>query len=71
MDDIRGNRGYDLIMLMLTDIIKESSEVLFSGSRDVISQAFNIKAGKNSVYLNGVVSRKKQVVPPVAMILNK
>lgn len=71
MDDIRENRGYDLILLMLTDIIKESSEVLFVGSRDIISQAFNRKTGKNSVYLDGVVSRKKQVVPPIAMILNK
>lgn len=71
MESIRVNREYDLVMLMLTDIIKEGSEVLFTGSRDVVSQAFNVRSGKNSVHLSGVVSRKKQVIPPIATILNK
>lgn len=71
MEGIREYRGYDLVMLMLTDIIKEGSEILFTGSKDIMSQAFNVRAGKNTVYLPGVVSRKKQVVPPIATILNK
>lgn len=71
MEEVRGQRGYDLVMLMLTDIIKEGSEVLFSGSKDIMTQAFNTRVGKNMVYLPGVVSRKKQVVPPIATILNK
>lgn len=68
MEDIREARGYDLVMLMLTDIIKESSEVLFAAGedRDIIFRAFNIRPNGNSVYLPGVVSRKKQVVPPIA-----
>lgn len=67
MDKLCKIKNFDLIMLLLTDIIREGSEVLYSGnSKDLISKAFNVELGKNSVYLPGVVSRKKQVVPPLS-----
>lgn len=72
MENMQDDKGYDLVMLMLTDIIKEGSEVLFtSNNREVIAQAFNIRPNKNSFYLPGVVSRKKQVIPPIAVAINK
>ncbi|KPU44058.1 cobalt-dependent inorganic pyrophosphatase [Oxobacter pfennigii] len=72
MEDICIKRGYDLVLLMLTDIINKGSEILFTGkSRDMITQAFNVHTAKNSVYLPGVVSRKKQVIPNIASAMNK
>lgn len=72
MESVQDNKGYDLVMLMLTDIIKEGSEVLFTeNNKEIIAQAFNIRPGKNSIYLSGMVSRKKQVIPPIAAVLNK
>ncbi len=61
------DKDYDLLVLMLTDIINEGSELLYIGSRkELISKAFNINSENNSIYLPGVVSRKTQVVPPLS-----
>lgn len=56
--------GYSLLVLMITDIINEGSYLLFAGdSGELIGKAFGEKTNGNSVYLKGVISRKKQVVP--------
>ena len=55
----------DMIYLMLTDILHESSYMLCVGedSVELLEQAFDAKAEGDTVYLQGVVSRKKQLVP--------
>lgn len=59
--------GYRLLLLMVTDIVNEGSTVLFAGDDgELISKAFGVQPSENSVYLQGVVSRKKQVVPLLA-----
>jgi len=57
-----GNR--DTVLLMLTDIIQEGTELLVvSESMEKIESAFNIKLKNNRVWLSGVMSRKKQIIP--------
>ncbi|HHW32233.1 MAG TPA: putative manganese-dependent inorganic diphosphatase [Clostridiaceae bacterium] len=68
MQQVCRNKSYNLIMLIVTDIINEGSEIMFEGNdKWLISKAFNIDVGadsrKNSIYLKGVMSRKKQIVP--------
>ncbi|MCL1917463.1 MAG: putative manganese-dependent inorganic diphosphatase [Peptococcaceae bacterium] len=66
------NQGYELIMLMITDIIEESSECLCAGAKkNLIPQAFNLSphTPQDALVLPGVVSRKKQVVPLLAAAL--
>ncbi len=64
MKTVQENKGYNLILLMVTDIINEGSEILFAGDDSGLAEkAFNIKSGESSAYLKGVVSRKKQVIP--------
>lgn len=66
MDEIQKvkNEGRHSVFLLLTDIMKEGSEMLFvSDESSVIDKAFNVSAKGNSVWLDGVMSRKKQVVP--------
>ncbi|ATF10399.1 manganese-dependent inorganic pyrophosphatase [Candidatus Enterovibrio altilux] len=61
------NEGYrHSVILLLTDIIKEGSELLVvSDDITIIERAYG-KAIKNGrVWLDGVLSRKKQVVPPL------
>lgn len=59
--------NYNLVIILLTNIIKEGSELLYVGKdKELIAKAFNVELGENSVYLPGVVSRKKQVVPPLS-----
>ncbi len=56
-----GNRHS--VFLLLTDIMKEGSEMLIiSDDPSVVEKAFG-KAGDKTVWLDGVMSRKKQVVP--------
>jgi manganese-dependent inorganic pyrophosphatase len=67
MNTVCKNKNYNLVMIMLTDIIEEGSEILFVGEdKELIAKAFNVHMENNSVYLPGVVSRKKQVVPPLS-----
>ena len=63
----------DMIFFMLTDIMKESSEILcFGKDSDVlIEEAFRQKAEHNSAWLPGVVSRKKQLVPSFMMAISQ
>ncbi|MBO4863791.1 MAG: putative manganese-dependent inorganic diphosphatase [Eubacterium sp.] len=68
MDAQREKDGVDLLLLMITNIMKESSEVLFSGSNAevVLESGFSVTSKNHkSVYLPGVVSRKKQMVPTI------
>ena len=66
MDKIREQDDVDLLFFMITNILKESSEVLFSGNgaEVILETGFNVTSKDHkSVYLPGVVSRKKQMVP--------
>jgi manganese-dependent inorganic pyrophosphatase len=63
--------GFSLLILMLTDILKGGSEFLVVGEeKDLVSRAFNVKLQGCSVYLPGVISRKKQVIPPLTAAIN-
>ncbi|MCR6544215.1 putative manganese-dependent inorganic diphosphatase [Dehalobacterium formicoaceticum] len=62
--------NYGLILLLITDIINQGSEILFVGKlKDVIGKAFDVQTMEHSVYLPGVVSRKKQVIPNISTVL--
>lgn len=64
MKKVLAASGYSHLLLMITDVIREGSYVLFTGSDDeLMRSAFKTESGENSVYLAGVVSRKKQIVP--------
>lgn len=54
----------NVFMLLITDIINSNSEAIVLGDRvDVAEKAFGKKLENNRMYLEGVVSRKKQVFP--------
>ena len=54
----------DLFMLLITDIINSNSQVIALGdSAGLVEKAYGVKLEDNTVLLEGVVSRKKQVVP--------
>lgn len=54
----------DLFMLLITDIINSNSQVIVLGEHaDIVEKAYDVKLEDNTALLEGVVSRKKQVVP--------
>ena len=59
--------GLDMLFFMLTNIIDESSEVLFTGAKSqyTINSAFGINVSGDKATLPGVVSRKKQLLPAI------
>lgn len=69
MSQILERTHLDMVFLMLTDIMKESTELLYVGDSrkinvaEIVSSAFDVKAGENCASLAGVVSRKKQMMP--------
>lgn len=60
------NESFRLVAFLLTDILKEGSEMIVVGpDKDIIERAYNVTLKDNSVFLPGVLSRKKQVIPPI------
>lgn len=63
--------NYDTVMLLLTDILKEGSQILVAGNRpDYVEATFNVKLEDSMAFLPGVLSRKKQVIPPLTSAVN-
>ncbi len=69
MKKLKEKREYDMVLLMITDVLREGTELLYQGDQETIRQAFSLsrKPG-NPVFLKGVVSRKKQTVPALALL---
>ena len=62
-----GRHGVTRVYFMLTDIITQSTELLFygEGSREMAENAFKMEPENDAFSLEGVVSRKKQLIPPL------
>jgi len=57
------------VLLLLTDIMKEGSELLVvSDNENLTEQAFGEATTDGKVWLDGVLSRKKQIVPPLQKV---
>ena len=70
MDKKADEGGFQMMVLLLTDILKEGSQVLVTGLRSEIAElAFKIKLQDKTAYLPGVLSRKKQVIPPLTQTI--
>ena len=61
-------KHYDTILLMLTDVLREGTQLLFIGEEETIQQAFNVEAKDNACFLPKILSRKKQVVPMLSLL---
>lgn len=67
MESLMKANGYDTFILIATNILNSDSDLLVLGdNQDKVELAFEKKLGANRrMNLPGVVSRKKQVVPPL------
>lgn len=64
MNKIIKEKGLDLFMLLITDIVNSNTQTIALGkSANIVEKAYNVKLENNTALLEGVVSRKKQVVP--------
>ena len=62
-----GKNGVSMVFFLLTSIKDSSSEIIYAGknAKDMIEAAFeNASPTEGGFYLPGVLSRKKQLIPP-------
>ena len=70
MRKLKEEKDFDLICLMVTDIINQFTDLWFVGEDWIVVKAFGKEIKDNSVHLPNVLSRKKQVVPPIEKALS-
>ncbi|ELY58070.1 inorganic diphosphatase [Natronococcus amylolyticus DSM 10524] len=66
MDEIVSERDFDVLLLLVTDVLGEESIALIAGSHtEAVEDALDTSFTDRGAFLPGVMSRKKQVVPPL------
>lgn len=68
METVRNERGFSILLLMLTDVLREGTVLLCAGDEETVEEAFNVKLKEHNVFLPGVMSRKKQIVPALSIL---
>jgi manganese-dependent inorganic pyrophosphatase len=69
MRRIRKEKHLDTVVLMITDVLLDGTQLLYVGDEDTIRQAFNIRSDtENCAFLPKVLSRKKQVIPTLSAL---
>ena len=65
MIQVLGEKKLDMVYVMLTDILEESSKVIFCGNDagKILAGAFRKEEREEGILLEGIVSRKKQMIP--------
>ena len=68
MKKIKQEKGFSMIILMLTDVLLEGTQIIYLGEDEVIQQAFGEWPKDNTVFLPRVMSRKKQIIPMLSAL---
>ena len=61
-------KDFSMMILMLTDVLLEGTQLIYLGDEEIISQAFNVKPRDNMAFLPKIMSRKKQVIPMLSAL---
>ena len=61
-------KGFALMILMLTDVLLEGTQIIYVGDDDTVEQAFHVTPRDNTAFLPDVMSRKKQVIPMLSAL---
>ena len=68
MQENSRKKDLSMMILMLTDVLLEGTQIIYLGDEDTIRQAFNVSPKENTVFLPHVMSRKKQVIPMLSAL---
>ncbi len=70
MEELVAKNGKDMIILMLTHIIDESSILLFKGpkAKELLGEAYHAEFDGDTIFVPGMVSRKKQLIPDLLAV---
>ena len=68
MKRLARDKNMSMVILMLTDVLLEGTQLIYVGDDETIQQAFNVNPKDNTVFLPHVMSRKKQVIPMLSAL---
>ena len=68
MKKVAKEKGFSMMILMLTDVLLEGTQIIYLGDDETIHQAFNMMPKGNTVFLPRIMSRKKQVIPMLSAL---
>ena len=69
MRETMKKKGYEMLILMLTDVLLEGTQLIYlGGSDDIFEQAFGVEGKDNTLFLPKIMSRKKQVIPMLSAL---
>ena len=72
IETMKKNGNYKFIVVAITDILKNGSYFIFTSSgKDIIEAGYAIQNIKQGMYIDGQVSRKKQIVPALINGINR
>jgi len=70
IEEMNTNKEYEFTLLVITDIINNGSYILYTNkAKKYLENAFNIEALEQGHYIEGCVSRKKQIVPQLMEVI--
>ncbi len=68
MAETAKKKDFSMMILMLTDVLLEGTQIIYLGDEEVIRQAFNVTPKDNTAFLPQIMSRKKQVIPMLSAL---
>ena len=68
MTDVALKKNYELLLLMLTDVLQDGTWLLFVGDEEAIRNAFSVQPREGAVFLPHVMSRKTQIIPSLSAL---
>ena len=68
MREVAKKQNFSMVLLMLTDVLLEGTQLVYVGDDETIRQAFNASPKDNTVFLPKIMSRKKQVIPMLSAL---
>ena len=68
MEKTAKEKGFSMMILMLTDVLLEGTQIIYLGSDEIIEQAFNVHPKGNTAFLPQIMSRKKQIIPMLSAL---
>ena len=71
LEEINNKEGYKFIIIAITDILKNGSYLIFTeNAKSVLESIYKLDDIKQGYYVDGLVSRKKQILPAILSELN-
>jgi len=70
MRDVRARMGLAMVAFLATDPLSRRSYLIVVGPVETFEEAFDMRMEDEHAVLDGVLSRKKDFIPPVAEVLS-